>query len=479
MSEPRPSVAVSPVSPNRVSGAMTRTMRAMGATSGPKVLRVALLRGGRIVEERLVRGATPVTIGERESATFVHAGSGRTETLFERVGDSTYLKFTTQMTGRIAWMGEAVELDFLRSRAARVSNDSYRLKLTDDVRGKLVIGDITLLFQFVAAPAVQTRAQLPLAVVGGVSETIDWTLTIVAAMSFLVHFGFVGFLYSDWMDPPIASGSVQGLVELVKTLPLERVEEKPETSGEQVPVSEPAPDHPVHRQASQPSQPAKPFSNAVVNVGSKPSTGDAVAQGMAAQAEKMRIEQIATYGGSDTAVQRATDRSNTPAISLNGPAGRDTGVTNDISLGTGGAPIVPGAQKNGLGDVGSKGRTSDGRSGTERPVDAPKPVAVLVPERPAGAGGEVLERDVAKLRRAFKRCYERGLDGAPEMEGRVVIAAKVGANGEVANVSEESSDGGLSTGVKSCIVDVVRHAQFTPRENSGTVRIPVTLRKQK
>ena len=35
----------------------------------------------------------------------------------------------------------------------------------------------------------------------GLASDIDWTTTIIAAFSFLFHFGAVGSIYSDWMDP--------------------------------------------------------------------------------------------------------------------------------------------------------------------------------------------------------------------------------------------------------------------------------------
>ena len=50
---------------------------------------------------------------------------------------------------------------------------------------------------------MQPRPQLPLSVKGGLASQIDWNLTIIAAFSFLLHFGLIGAMYSDWMDPVV------------------------------------------------------------------------------------------------------------------------------------------------------------------------------------------------------------------------------------------------------------------------------------
>src|SRR5262249_39611733 len=66
----------------------------------------------------------------------------------------------------------------------RVGN-AYQVKLTDDARGKVVVGETTFLFQFVAPPPVQPRPQLPLSVKSG--NKVDWNFTMITAMSLLSH----------------------------------------------------------------------------------------------------------------------------------------------------------------------------------------------------------------------------------------------------------------------------------------------------
>src|SRR3954462_6108333 len=182
-------------------GQMTAVMRAVAAT-GPKVLRIGVVQGGRVSEERIIKQRTHVTVGPSEKNMFVIATSNVPATfrVFELVGDDYHLNFLDGMTGRIAFSTGISDLDVLKGPARRGAHGAYQVRLSQDSRGKIVIGDTTFLFQFVASPPLQPRPQLPVAVLRGASST-DWNTTIIAAVSFLFHFMLLGAVYSDWLDP--------------------------------------------------------------------------------------------------------------------------------------------------------------------------------------------------------------------------------------------------------------------------------------
>ena len=56
--------------PSGRPGQMTAVMRAMQQATGPKVLRIGLVAAGRILEERIVKQRTSVTVGPSEKSTF-------------------------------------------------------------------------------------------------------------------------------------------------------------------------------------------------------------------------------------------------------------------------------------------------------------------------------------------------------------------------------------------------------------------------
>ena len=201
-------------------GQMTAVMRAV-ALSGPKVLRIGLVQGGRIIEERIIKQRTHVTVGPSEKSMFVVATQNVPPNfrIFELVGNEYHLNFLDGMTGRIALPTGISDLSVLKGQARRTQQGAYQIRLTEDSRGKVVIGNTTLLFQFVTPPPVQPKPQLPVAVTSG-ATSIDWPTTMIAAFSFLLHFLAIGAAYSDWLDPVVDDEvNVAGLVDSVKNLP--------------------------------------------------------------------------------------------------------------------------------------------------------------------------------------------------------------------------------------------------------------------
>jgi hypothetical protein len=210
-------------------GQMTAVMRAMSQATGPKVLRIGLVSGGRVIEERIIKQRTTVTVGQSEKSMFVIPASNLPSQfrLFELIGTDYYLNFLDGMTGRVALATGITDIAALRGQAKKVGN-VYQVKLTEEARGKVVVGETTFLFQFVAPPPPQPRPQLPLAVKGGLASQIDWNLTIIAAFSFLLHFGLIGAMYSDWMDPVVNDDlTAGGLIDMMKAIPPAPVEAPP------------------------------------------------------------------------------------------------------------------------------------------------------------------------------------------------------------------------------------------------------------
>ncbi len=462
--------------PSNRPGQMTAVMRAMQVATGPKVLRIGLVTAGRVMEERVIKQRVTVTVGPSEKSTFVIAAPQLAPhfKLFELVGSDYHLNFLDGMNGRVALASGITDLAALRGQARRVGN-MYQVKLSEDARGKVVIGDTTFLFQFVAPPPVQPRPQLPLAVQGGLASQIDWTLTIIAAFSFLLHFGLVGAMYSDWMDPPIGEGSVADLVDMMKSIAPPAIEEKPDEKPDDTKVADTKPDTSKNTSSA-------PKAGAGGAPGPKgAAVSDAKAAAMAQQAEAMQMQMLAAFGG-QSSVQGALNRSDIPPVDLSGAAQSSAGVSpgsGELKMGSGGAPVQNNGKGGGLGGIGgtTKGEGGAGGAGTATAVAGPKGDAQL-----GGTSATVpvngADRVIAGLRGRFKSCYQSGLNVDPNMEGKVVISAKIGPNGEVENASV-ASNSGLSGAVASCIQRAVRNAQFDAPGGSGsTLNIPVTFKKQ-
>ena len=151
-------------------GQMTAVMRAVAA-SGPKVLRIGVVQNGRVIEERIIKERGDVTIGPSEKSMFVLSANEiqRSHRLFVLQGEGYTLSFTDAMTGRVALPTGVSDLEQLKGHARKADDGSYQIRLTEDSRGKVLVGETTFLFQFVAPPPVQPRPQLPVAVTRGVA----------------------------------------------------------------------------------------------------------------------------------------------------------------------------------------------------------------------------------------------------------------------------------------------------------------------
>ncbi len=448
-------------------GQMTAVMRAMQQSTGPKVLRIGLVAGGRILEERIVKQRTSVTVGPSEKSMFVvQANVPPQFKLFELIGSDYHLNFLDGMTGRVALATGITDLVALKGQAKRVG-PSYQIRLTEEARGKVVVGETTFLFQFVAPPPVQPRPQLPLSVKGGVASQIDWNLTIIAAFSFLLHFGLIGAMYSDWMDPVVNDDITAGLLDMVqKTVP-------PPVETIEVPTSS------ASSTDTAPAPTQAPKQAAPSNKGAAPDAK--VVAGLLQEADQARIAILAALNGGPN-INGAMKDDNGAPVDLNSLANRSGGISNTtggLNLPNGaGGPIRPG--QGGAGLQGLRGGETGGAS-----TSAGQAVKV-VPIGDVQYGGSSASVPVSnaeavirsQIHPGAKRCYQQGLESDPTQSGRLVILIKVAPSGEVDSVTA-SSNSGLSSNVANCIQRVARRAKFdAPGPSGSTISVPFNFVKQ-
>jgi len=466
-------------------GQMTAVMRALPQATGPKVLRIGLVQAGRVIEERVVKQRTHVTVGPSEKNMFVVNAPGLPPTfrLFELVGTDKkrseyHLNYLDGMTGRVALQTGIADLQGLKGQARRGPQGAYQVALTEEARGKVVMGDITFLFQFVAPPPVQPKPQLPMSVQSGISSQIDWRFTIIAAFSFLFHFGAVGMLYSDWMDPVVNEEvAIAGLLDSVRNIPppppIETPEVGTETNTGTTEVAAEAKGAGKGKGAGATGGPGKGGGG----------LSNAEFAGLSKELDQLEMATLGalTGGGTATAGVLGSGEVPTGALEAAAASGAGIGASGGSGLnigGGGGGAIRPGAGGGGLAGIGQTGGGGPATAGTATKVEGPKPV---VGASASVAGGSVgnAQAVVARMSAGFRRCYMQGLSVNPDMSGRVSVSARVGPGGEVQSVSATPS-GSISADVANCIANRVRSATFDPPEGgAATINIPVTLVQQK
>jgi hypothetical protein len=452
------------------AGRMTAVMRAASAPAHVKALRVGLLEAGKVLDERLFRSRMRVTVGTSARATFV-ISNGPLErlTVLEWSRGRAWLCLDAAVSGRVALDGGAVAtVDELRARSGG-PRTARRIELTGTARGKLTIGGTTLLFQLADVAPPAPKARLPLAVRAGLASQIDWRLTIIAALSFLAHFGFIGSMYSDWSDPIVDEHiTVPTLVDL-----------SPSTSAPPPETEHAAPDSneapPRAPDAAREEKPAG-GSNDRSPSGRAPSTDPGGA--LAERAEALRMQALVTMVG-DTALRAALDRDVVPPTLLDEQARANIGsqaMTSGLHLAPAGKLVTPGR----VSDLARVGITRDDtQHGTqqERSV-AP---ALQVDVAPLLTRGPLANPEgvIAKLRPAFRKCYVTGLNNEdPNMAGSLTVRAKVRPNGEVES-ADAMSVVGLSPAVAQCVARRVSVAQFVAEgASAATIDIPVKFYPQ-
>jgi hypothetical protein len=465
---------------------MTAVMRAVSQPIGPKILRIGVVQGGKVVDERLIKQRTSVTIGPSEKAMFVVPSRKIPPNfkLFELVGNDYHLNYLEGMTGRVALQTGISDLQALKAQAKLVQEKGFkyhRVRLTEDARGKVVVGETTFLFQFVVPPPVQPKPQLPISVQKGVTGDIDWFTTIVASFSFLLHFFLVALVYSDWMDPIVDDEvTVSALIESVKSLPPPPPVEKPKTDVDDAATAVAADNKPTPTPGGGGAK-----GPGAGDKGDAKAQADAKAAEIASELAALDVQTLGALGGSNIATQGVLGNSDVPAGILDDQGRSATGTSDGEPGGlkglggSGSGAVKPGAGGGGgLKDIGNTGTGSGTATGAGTAKEVKGPVGSAQVGGASVAGGNVANASsvVARMKGRFRACYQTGLAANPDMQGQVTLVAKIGPNGEVMGVS---GGGGALGPIVGCLKAVVAGAQFAPPDGgSATVAIPITFVKQ-
>ena len=447
-----------------------------GAVSKPKILRIGIIQGGRIVEERLVRKRENITIGQSARNMFVVPSEAlpRNWLLFQVSGNQYDAHFSEGMDARIAVGNEIISLAQLKQTGKiQKKGQSYELALDDRSRGKITLADMTILFQFVTPPIPQPRPQLPASVRGSVTSDLDWFFTTIAAISFLVHLSLVIYLRSvDWPRKPDIEDVPDRFVQMVKKpeekkpeeKKVEKVEKKeeekkPEKKKEEVAKKEEkkelTPEEAAKRAEEKARQDAERRARLAEQV---KSTGLLKLLG-ANTGEGGSIADVLGKGD--------VDRDQEKAFQGVGGVGVASGNDQLRGIKSGGSGSGRVANVGGLRGGGSIAGGGTGEAASEKKVSGS-----VKSEAPA-VDGELDPAMVAKEVRtrlgAIKACYERALKRNPTLSGKVVIHWTITQAGTVSGVDVEQDTLGDAE-VASCIKALVARWRF-PAPAGGSVDV--------
>jgi TonB family protein len=462
--------------PDLRPGAMTVAMQAVQIRpTGPKVLRIGLIQGGKIGEERIIRRRETVAIGTSERNHFViHApGMPSKFDVFQVIGDEYYLNFTDHMSGKIALSGGVQDLASLRSSGAAKDFGTYwQVRLNDNSRGKLVMGDTSLLFQFVVPPPVPLRPQLPATVRGGLIKDMDWLFVAFIFFSFMTHFGFVVYLdNADWPikeDADVIPRSIRGMIFNEPPPPPE--EEKPaeEGAGEDKPA-EPSPSK--RAEASPKKSDAAPGEKD--DVATSAEARARIAQEASQAAEALLLGALGEKGGAlaDVLAGGAVTGNAEDVLAQASGVGVAQSSGGALRMRSGGGTGSGGGKLGSLAAVGTGGAQGEGGAMTERAI---RGKINFEDGDDIGGTGQfdqaVVVRMIRARLRAIQSCYERELRRNPSLAGKVVVEFTIETTGTVTGAKSTANTTG-DDAVAACVVGAVSRFRFNdPAPEGGSVR---------
>lgn len=369
-----------------------------------RALRVGVVLGDNIVEERVfVEG--PVTIGQslRCQLSVPVDGVPLAHVLFVRD------------QGR--WM--------VRTLDGRVT--------PAEERGKLQIGEATILYQAVAAPVATPRPQLPASVRGTFADRIDRRLAVIIGGSLVVHIAIGSWAWLTETEQPSMITRTAALEYHQDTYRIEVPDPVAPTAPE------PGPQQPGAAAPVTPAQTSKPIVQRP-----RPAPTE-LTQMTTSDAE--RFAQMLTTDRVETA-GRTEMESRMPGAELGKQIAdiRENGRT--IGNETGG---FRNRDREGLGDGTEIARAEPRQLETQRPRDERTPSRVQIQPGPRPGGGPdpagIIARIQGQYMQGLLRCYQQGLRVDASLRGKVAVAFTVTETGKLADGSAR----GVSTDVDACI----------------------------
>lgn len=436
--------------------------------SGEKILRACVVQGGKVIEEQRLGRRESLTIGTHPKNTFVLSGANipRSHQLFISKSGKYELVVNDGMKGRVSVdRSDAADLDQLKTSGQLAKKgDYYHMPLSDGHRGKVVIGDTTLIFQFVVPPPAAVVPKLPASLKTNFKDRVDWPYAMSLAVALVIHLPLViYFQYAPRPEPKtfedIGDRWAATIAPDIKKKDTPKPPKSKDADGPKTAKKEK-----VAKKDDDPKKDAAPEERAKKQAARRKAVREKIAgKGMLA------IFGTKGSGGATGAVADVFGKG---------------GITSDLDSafeGISGVGIAKGgntksSRGGGSGEAASIGglATSGGGKVSTGQKKAAK-VAAVKTEAPEVDGSLDSAQIASVVRRRIKSlqdCYERELKRDGSLSGKIEVEFTIGESGRVDEARVSNNEMG-SKAVGSCLVSRVRRWKFpTPDGGSVTVNFP-------
>ncbi len=431
------------------------------ASQQEKVLRVGVIQGGKIVEERVLPARQPITIGTSPGNTIVVPVSKLPESVlvFSFQGERYALQFEEGQEGRIQGPQGAADFGALVSQGvAKRQGKTCSVPVNEDQRGKIVLGEVTLLWQFVPPPAEVPKPALPKEAKGAHFKSMDTLFVSLLALSFLVHSGAYIALANTELPKEVTLEEIPD--RYAKVLIPERMPQPPK-------VEEKKPEA-VAEAKQEKKEPEKKQDSPEQTAQRKAARAAAVAKAVQSKGI-LKVLGVLGPGGAGGAVADVFGTGGgmgDVASALSGAGG--VAVATDPGAGGG----RKGGGEGGAASIGNLATTGGGKVGLGTKSEVRVSGSVAAEEAEVDSS-DIDQGKLGAFVRArmglIKACYENALKRNPNLKGKISIRFTILETGGLAEISAAVNSLG-SPEVAGCIVNTMRswRTQFRP---SGPVTV--------
>jgi hypothetical protein len=394
-------------------------------------------------------------------------------TLFSLEHERYFLRFLQKMDGRLSDGGNVFTLEQLKTNGAQNVGEFWQVPLTPTARGKLSLGDLTVLFQFVTEPPRQPKPMLPASVRGTFADRFDPRLSVIMGASILLHFAIV--IIALTRDIQTGNGMAERAYNMVFTQDQYTVDvEKPnpDKSNDAGSAAAKAPDKtPAKTPAKTPDKPAV-----------DPNAGRDAAKDIAMQEEQAKAMADLLTGegangtsegdmskrrpGADLGQQIADVREGGKTVAVGGGAGRGPRGDGDARVGNGKGPNInaPGGTETAGGPKTEHAPTGRIQVSDKQTFDE----SSLTPD-------VVLSKIQSVYMSQIKRCYTTFLKKDASARGKVTLKLTVNETGRAV----QTAANGFAGEVDECIGNLMSSWRFpVPKDKDNeatTASFAITL----
>lgn len=436
-----------------------------------KVLRIGMVKEGKVVDERMIRAGENVTVGEAARNTFPVAIKGFPAkfVLFQAEKGGTYsLNFTDKMDGKISVADGVAGLDELRaSGKAKGKGGQFSLLLDHKNRGKVSAGDYTFLFQFVPAPLESARQLAGIDFRPRLVEEDDAVFfAFLGVFSTLAAVLMVYIYNTDPRDYTSIEEIPERFVELVipPAVEPEKTAETVADEGEKAKKEEKKEES--KEEEKTPKRELTAEERAAQEAARQQRERDQVMQ------SRLLLGILGTRGetsSGDTVVDVFSD-SDAVGASLKDSLANVTGAEAATSAMGVREGTVGGRGDASIGELG-RGGAGDAKVGSGPGVKV-KAKSDLGTVEAEGGDADSVKKEIAKYKGQVTACYEQRLRENPTIQGRLQLAVNIAA-GRVTGVKiEENSTNDAA--LESCVKTRVKTWRF-PEDVSMELYLPFAL----